>query len=1066
MHQLTRRLLAGTAFAAIAQPLFAQTVVENNRTTPIRTSDAADGQPSDVRIDEDGSIRLSSGTAITIDSNHDIINDGEIAITNADNATGVLVSGARTADITNNGKITIDETYSPTDSDNDGDLDGPFALGTNRAAIRVSGALTGNIVHRGEITVEGNQSAGLIVSAPLTGRLTHEGITRVLGDRSVGVALDDVSGDVRLAGQITAVGEGSQGAVISGDIGGALVVQGSITASGYRTVPAPSDTSKLDSDDLLQGGSALVIEGDVAKGVIFAVAPPDRVSSDPDEDKDGLEDAKEGNAKIISYGAAPAVRIGSAADLIIGATEGTASKAGIIVEGEILGDGVYAGVSGTALRLGGAGGSVRVENGLVVTGSIAAAARDAQATAVDLAAGADLPLLQNNGKIEAKVSGSTGNTATAIRVSSGASLPVLRNGRTIAATTGKSGTAIAIQDDSGTLELIENSGSIDASGAEAGSGRSIAIDLSSNTTGATIRQTVVASGATAPSIKGDIRFGGGADLLDLDDGTVSGAINFGAGIDRMTLSGDAVFQGDAAFGGQADRLELAGSSVFVGSADFGGGGGRLSLGGTAAFVGRLAGSRNVAVTVEGGLLDIVGPATIASLDVGANGVIVATVGGGTDSSSAITVGGAATFADGAKIRIRLADITSAEGSFTVLSAGSLVGAGNLDADDALVPFLFDATLATSGNTINIEIERKATEELGLNASEAVAFDKLILALAEDEEVADVFLGVNDGELFQALVAQTLPDHAGGTFEGLSQGLRAFDRNLIAPDSPFDDEGKLRVITDFATWGGEKDRGNSAAFDYNGLGFRAGLEYLTGVGAFGVTGSWIWNKHETPVDSSIISDSYEAGVHWRGKFGPVLGFARGGIGRSDSSGTRRFVGGSEDDAVDLSVSREWSGEFVSASGGIAVEGGGQFFFFRPSVVIDYLRLSEDGYEETGGGDALNLTVDGRTSEEVGLNAGIAVGADLFGMRARDESWIRIEAEGGWRELLSSTLGATIAQYGDGDAFTLTPDARESGWFARLRGLGGDGSYKIVGEAGLEEQFGNVGYAFRASLRFSW
>jgi len=94
------------------------------------------------------------------------------------------------------------------------------------------------------------------------------------------------------------------------------------------------------------------------------------------------------------------------------------------------------------------------------------------------------------------------------------------------------------------------------------------------------------------------------------------------------------------------------------------------------------------------------------------------------------------------------------------------------------------------------------------------------------------------------------------------------------------------------------------------------------------------------------------------------------------------------------------------------------------------------------------------------------ADLFGMQARDRGWLRIEGEGGWRELLTSDLGATRARYNTGQQFTLNADGRDSGWFARARMLGGDGSYKIAGEVGLEEQFGNIGYSLRASIRFGF
>ncbi|HSF12885.1 MAG TPA: autotransporter domain-containing protein, partial [Erythrobacter sp.] len=301
-----RTLLAGTAIVAFAHPLAAQTVINTARTTPVRTGDAAAGQPSDVRIDTNGSVTVTSGAAVTIDSNNDVTNAGQIRATNADNATGILVIGPRTADIVNSGTITIDETYTPTDTDNDGDLDGPFAIGTGRAAIRVDGPLTGTVSHTGTIIVEGNQSAGIRVSGPLTGTLTHEGRTTVTGNQSVGVAVNDISGNVRLAGEITVRGQGSQGAVFSGNLGGALRVQSAITATGYRSVPAPTDTSRLDADDLLQGDSALVIEGNVARGIIFEVAPADLIAGNNDEDSDGIEDAREGNTRIVSNGSAPA----------------------------------------------------------------------------------------------------------------------------------------------------------------------------------------------------------------------------------------------------------------------------------------------------------------------------------------------------------------------------------------------------------------------------------------------------------------------------------------------------------------------------------------------------------------------------------------------------------------------------------------------------------------------------------------------------------------------------------------------------------------------------------------
>lgn len=1047
MTALSRTLLAGTALAALSSPLAAQTVINTARTTPVVTSTVNAGQPADVRIDTAGSVSVTSGTAVTVDSDNSVTNAGAIKISNADNAVGIRVTAGRTANIANSGTITIDETYTATDSDNDGDLDGPFATGTGRTAILIEGALTGNVSHTGTILVEGNQSAGIRALGPITGNVTHEGKTTVIGTNALGVGLGAVSGNVRLAGEIAVQGQGAQGAVLSGDIGGRLQVQSGITATGYRTVPAPADPSKLDADDLLQGGSALTIEGNVARGIVFEVPPADAVATDNDEDKDGIEDAKEGTTRIIAYGAAPAVQIGGTSNIAIGATQNTATGFGIIMAGTILGDGAYAGVNGTGMRIGGRGGEVTIANGMLVGGQIGGASRGGNATGIELAAGTRLPELRNAGTIAATVSGTTGTgQATAVLIGEGATVPTLRNSRNITATTITGGSAFAILDRSGTLGLIENSGAISASGADTASTRNVAIDLSARTGDSIIRQTAVAAGVTAPSITGAIRFGSGNDLLDLADGSLTGNVSFGGGTNRLTMSGDA---------------------VLTGNADFGGGAGFLTLANTALFNGKLTGAQNVAVNVGSGTLVLSGPASIASLDVGAGGVIGATVGGAAGTSTAITVGGNATFGTGSKIRIRLADINTAVGTYTVISAGTLTGASNLAADSALVPFLYKAALAVSGNNVNVAVTRKATGELGLNRSEAAAFDPLFAALSKDAKVADLFLGINTADVFQAYVAQTLPDHAGGGFEGLSKGLRAFDRHFMDPRSPFAEEGKFRIIADFANWNADKNRDQSADFDLTGLGFRGGAEYLTSVGAFGITGSWLYNKHDSgPGDNSVQSDSYEAGVHWRGKFGPVMGFARVGAGKSDYSGSRVFSGGTGTNAVNYTINRAWSGDFVTATGGVSIEGGGQFFFFRPSVVVDYLRLKEDGYAETGGGNALNLTVDARSSKEVAVNGGLAVGVDLWGMQASDRGWLRLETEGGWRELLTSDLGATRARYNSGAQFTLTPDGRDSGWFARARALGGDGGYTIAGEVGLEEQFGQIGYSLRASLRFGW
>ena len=145
-----RRLLAYSsltplALAAAISPLQAQRSIDGAVTSPVATSTANNGAAADISITANGSVAVTGGAAVTIDSNNDVANAGKITINNASNATGILAQAGRTADIANTGTISILEDYTPTDTDKDGDLDGPFAQGSNRFGIRVApgGTFTG-----------------------------------------------------------------------------------------------------------------------------------------------------------------------------------------------------------------------------------------------------------------------------------------------------------------------------------------------------------------------------------------------------------------------------------------------------------------------------------------------------------------------------------------------------------------------------------------------------------------------------------------------------------------------------------------------------------------------------------------------------------------------------------------------------------------------------------------------------------------------------------------------------------------------------------------------------------
>ncbi|MCW2349440.1 autotransporter domain-containing protein [Sphingobium sp. B12D2B] len=1062
-------LLASTCAFALASAASAETSITTKRTTAIATATANNGAADDIKIASAGSIELTGAgsVAVTVNSANKITSEGTIQISNADNAAGIVANAGTSGGIVHSGKIIIDESYTPTDGDNDGDLDGPFAVGTARHGIRTLGAYSGAItVARGAtIQVEGNDSFGIRLGGPLTGAFSHDGTTSVLGDRAIGVQAGDISGNVRLAGTVGAQGVNAVGAAFLGNVGGTLTIQGAISATGYRYTTPPSDPSKLDADDLLQGGSAVIVEGSVAGGIILAVPPKDTSTTDDDEDKDGIKDSEEGSAVVRSYGAAPAMRIGAAGrDIAIGAVPATGSGYGLIIDGTVSGSGLYTGVQGNGLLVGGQGGAVTIAGGIGISGSVEASARDASATALRLGAGASTPLLQVTGKVEATGTSKDGTTATAVRVDAGASLPTLRNAGTIKATTGEAGSAVAIVDASGGLTLIENSGAISATGAKADSGRNIAIDLAANSSGVTVKQTEVAASATAPSIVGDVRFGSGNDMFDIADGTVTGNTSFGAGADTLQLRGDAVYTGNVAFGTGTSTMSLAGTSRFKGTTDFGSTASTLSIGGTAVYSGTFANAGQLALSLAGGALDLTGPAQIGSLVVTDKGALGITLGAAGNSTAYLSVAGTASFAADSRLVLRVSDIENAVGNHLVLTAGTLTGAGNLNAETALVPYLYKATLSSSANTLSVTLGRKTTADLGLNRSEAAAFDAIYAALSKDERVETTFLGITDGEDFRTSLRQLLPDHAGGTFQVVTQGSRTFGRMLDDPTGPFKDQGKWGYWINQLVWGVEKGRSDTAAYETSGWGFGGGAEIKTGLGSFGTSVAYLWGRNrDGDTANQVTANQIEVAGYWRLKTGRLRATARGSVGFVDLEGKRSFDGLKDGTATTLTANSDRNARLYSAMGTLSydwVSQGG--ISFRPVVSLDYFRLKENGYTETGGGDAMNLIVRSRTSDELAVTGTAVLGIDMGG---QDEwsGWSRLEVEAGRREIVSGNLGTTVAQFMGGEAFTLLPDDRESGWVGRLRGVAGNSGFQIGGELGAEQYQGNWALSLRASLR---
>jgi autotransporter-like protein len=1070
-----RFLFAGTGIGAIAvalatTPATAETVISTAVTTPVATGTAND----DLRITSTGSVKPVGGAAVTINTNDSAVNEGTIAVQGANGSAGIVGNANVTGNITNSGTITIDENYTATDGDNDGDLDGPFAQGSDRYGIHVlgGGTFTGSILGSGAITVEGNNSAAIAVDSALTGSITQSaGAISVVGNDSFGIRAGDVSGNVHLVnGSVQVQGGNAVGVTLDGDIGGALVIQNTVRSTGYRSTTAPADTSKLDADDLLQGGSAVVVGGNVAGGILFDAKPADNSTTDTDEDDDGIADANEGTASISSFGSAAAVRIGSSTqDVSIGAVTSSADGHGLVIKGSISGSGVYKGVSATGLHIGGTGHAVNIADGMTVGGTVSAKAVEANATAVRIGAGSSVPAINVTGSVTAEGAGTASTAAQAILIESGATVATLRNSGTIGAVrSGSEGTAAAIVDKSGTLALIENSGTITVASSALLGDKAVAFDLTANSSGATVRQLVAASGKPAPSISGTMLFGSGNDVFDIADGTVSGAAKFGAGNNSLSLSGDTVMAGAVTFGGGADTLQLAGTSSLTGDIDFGGGSDVMALAGPSVFSGKLTGSSGLAVTVgAGSTLDVtnIGQVDIASLTTGSGATLGVSVDSVAGAATLYNVAGDANFGANTSVDVKLLNLGGVEGTYKIIDAGTLTGAENLTSSSASLPFLYDSSLLTgTPGEVSLVIELKTAEELGLNDSEGAILEAVVNSADADEELAAVFLGIQDGSSLSATLQQMLPEHAGGAFETATKGSRLTAGILSEPGPSSTGDSALAIWLQQVAWGTSKSIGSTSSYDLTGWGAAAGIERRMGaIGALGISLAYLTGR-DGWAENQLTSNQYEGGIYWRGDFGPFHGFARGTVGTIDFDSERNFTGTVGDSEISRTTEGEWTGRLYSAVAGVSYLARMGRLSLRPSATFEHYKLTEKGYTESGGGEAFDLTVHKRSSDETAATAMLGVGYDLLSLDP-SQPWMRIEIQGGRRQILSGDLGKTTASFGDGDPFTLTPEERTSGWRAALRAVGGGPGFAISAEVSGEEQQGEASIGARAGVHFA-
>jgi len=1074
--QLAGLAVALAGGASVGEATANDVTISNATTTPVTTSLPDGASPGDVTVASGGSITVDAGeAAVTADSpGQDVTveSGGTLASNDSDNSTGVLLVGPNSGTITNAGAINLLETYTLDDADDDGDVDGAWAQGTNRNGIflQAGPTFTGDIVNSGNIVIEGNNSAGIRLDALLTGDLTHTGTINITGDNSAAIVINGdvgagVDGDVIIRGSGDIRGENSRGILVDAPITGALAINGTWNVTGYHAVFAPSDTSNLDADDLLQGGPVVEVRHSVGGGVVIqGVGAED----DLDDDGDGiLETDTNGDpddnlsASLASFGSAPAILIQAdpTANLVLGPS---GAGWGLHVRGGVSAAGIYEGITTTAIRVvGDAGGStVTTAAGISLDGPITASAVEANAYALFIGENAIVPLVMNRRLTIAGVgSDAATNTAYVYYFDVDADVAAVENAGTLRAQHfGEDGNATAIYDLSDTLATITNYGTIQAQVIATDddpldnippppvTGSAVAIDVSASTIDVTLNQiadvpftdddAVDNDSGARPNIliAGDILFGSGGDTVNLEAGDIIGDISFGAGTDAMFIDNGAVFTGRIDDSDGALTLDV----------------------------------QNGQLNLQGGTLNL------TSATFGADGQLSVLLSSVPASTTFIHATGAVSFDPGAVIIPVLAEGLPASGTNIFLTAdGGLVGAANVTGviSGAGTPYLYNLSIdvvAGDPNSLESNYIMKTAVELGLTANQTTAFAPIIDALRLDPEAAAAMASLDTAFDFFDAYEDLMPNYSSAATElaatAIQQGQAASSNRLASV--------RLHGLDEVSVWAQEIGYGlnreppsaNGVSFRGHGFGLAVGIDGpLDNGGLFGLSASFITSEADEPGrPQGEVSTWFAQGNAYLGTaMGPFdLDFILGvGAGKMQS---RRFVEiGSAFSA--LAEADWWAFEGHSAARASMPLALSDWFYVTPQAALTYVGISEQGYTEEGGGLAIDYEVDSAFSQRLWADVGVEFSARW---RLRGGGFMAPRLYAGYRaNVLDDESERTVRFVSGGSAFTLTDEGLGDGGPVLGIGLDATNGYSTF-SLSYEGEFGDQieRHSINAAVRF--
>ena len=1017
-------------------------------------------------------ITLDSDHTVTVDGNIEVTSDDDGGVgvnVRGGNTGGLIING----DI-----LVTSETVPTDDGEDEdagfSDLDGPSAIGGNRVGVLIdgTGAFVGDIIMNdsGSITVRGNDSQAFSLLTELQGDISLDGIVSITGDRSTAINLGgDITGDVDLLASIRSTGEDSSGVVVTGDISGSFYFLGSISATGYRFAGRSTNEeflATLDDDDKFQTGAGMILSSSIGGGVLI------------DSGNASLSNANEqttmllrGSAPVIEVRATdrditfgsvvqPGVADNPDTDDVDETIDPLALNYSFVNRAALQAFGDLNDISTTGMIIGGTadgmGGfyTATLTDGLWNDGTITAISyfeNDATASArgIVMDGGAVIPVFRNDGAITVTAftvaqSENFGN-GYAMIIESDAIMNTLINDGTIqASATG--GSAFAIVDYSGTLDDVSNTGVIvgfhnppapfldendETVIPDDVPHQAVALDLSANTSGAQFRQywvkDIVADDPDTADVdesldailvtdevirtRGDILLGSGADTVRLEAGTIEGAISFGDGSDLFILDGSAV-EAEIELLVADGRLDPLTSEELANALP--------------RYIGAITDSDgDLSIEVDHATLELTegGNLQISQGRFGDGSNLIFEVDASSNQPRSITASGAVVFEQGSRLTISLSNLIGETGTYTVISGSDVtIEEGIASLTDEPTPYLYDTLLSFEEGTggaddvITLSLNRRTADELGMHANQAAAYDSAFATWQSNSDLGEAMASlVTETEFFNAY-NQLLPEYTVSAIQFARANndimAGALASRLDAVRRSPDDMGGL-WLQEVGYYADREGTNFGSGYRGQGIGIAAGFDMPLGpfsVVGVNVMGSASEITQVEGVDNPMSALSGQIGAYAGADFAGLTFDLYAGAGIDSYEYNREIEIGS----FSANPEADWDGHHYSFSARLAREFEFGRYFLRPSAGVNYISLFESAYEESLGGDGIDLSVDERETTSFS-----ASGLMTFGARFGDDrSWWSPSARLGVRSEIENDTTETTARFvGYSDTFTL-------------------------------------------------